>query len=77
VIPDHATLAEAFSAFTAGKRALVRLREELDRVREEEVAVPADLADRVRDWFGREENAARPWDDAVRALVENASGKDG
>jgi DNA topoisomerase 6 subunit A-like protein/histidine kinase/DNA gyrase B/HSP90-like ATPase len=68
VAPDEPTLAQAYSAFKRDAKAKAALQAELDRLKDEAIATPKDLMERVKTHLTK--HPVKTWDEAVRAIVE-------
>jgi hypothetical protein len=67
VIPDADRLADAYRLFKRGERVAEIAQAAVDKMKEEEIAAPADLAERVRAYLA--EHPATSWIQAVSALA--------
>ena len=68
VIPDNDRLEEAFRLFARGERIRQAVGEAIEALEDEEIDVPGDLEQRVRDYLA--EHPEEPWASAVRHLVD-------
>jgi hypothetical protein len=68
VIPDEEILANAYQAFVRSQRAKRAFAAELERIKDEPIDVPVDLAERVR---GLIADSLEPWEAALWGLVDD------
>jgi hypothetical protein len=71
-MPDAAALGAAYAAFARANRIRVRLGPEIDRINEEPITVPGDLAERVRTELAANPDAS--WDAVVAGLANGEGG---
>jgi hypothetical protein len=67
-IPEGEMLEATYGAMTRSARAKAALQSELDRLKDEAVAAPKDLMERVKIHLTK--HPVETWDEAVRAIVE-------
>jgi hypothetical protein len=74
VVPPKPVVEEVYTAFVRSERAQAALKEELDRSKDEAVAVPAELMERVAAFL--DEHPEGTWDDAVRQIADDDAQKE-
>jgi hypothetical protein len=70
VVPPKRVVEQVYAAFARSERAQAALEEELDRLKDEVVTIPADLEASVRAYLA--EHPAETWDDAVRKIADDS-----